>query len=313
MVADASRRSESSQLERIGPFDFLNMAGVRDRAWWRLLVAVLAVVGLVAIMTVTLRPLEALLSGLLQKICGSGVHTCRAVWWSEGLAEEVSDALFGLVLAVAPVVFLAWLNARPALSWLTAAPRFRWRLLFASMILFAAATGLYWWIVGRLVHRTIHFSGWLPGGDLSELFGQACLLAGVISLAVAAELYLRGWLLQVIGLFTRRLVVVLVLSALLPGFVMLVLLQEPMGAVSMAIKSLVLAYAVLRTGGLEFVIGAHISMNLIDQLLLTPSVAGHPWTGQLVAQAGLGLGVFLLVELVVRWKPLSRLAGLRTI
>jgi membrane protease YdiL (CAAX protease family) len=168
----------------------------------------------------------------------------------------------GLAAAAAGLLLAArMIFRRPFRSWLTVAPRFRWRVLA-----WGAAAGVLAIMVLNLISVFApQGPGEAPILDAGEPLTQrliylaACSLGFLIA-AWAEEVVFRGYLLQQVGAFTRRIWLVLLINGVI--FALFHLEFDPGALAARALLGAVFAWATLRLGGLEFGIGAHAAQNL---------------------------------------------------
>jgi len=223
----------------------------------------------------------------------------------------VGGVSIGMLLGV--LVFCTLVNRRSPLTWITAAPRFRWRLFWAGLGLFAVVLGLI-----SAVPEALH--GWPDRPVLlkaGETFGVrlAYAMAALLILPLAAaseEVFCRGWLLQTTSAFTPNLIAILVFNSVVFS---LMHADDDLGRnIARVVLGMALSYGALRLGGLEFGIGLHAANNLVILLLaqtlpqtehIAPSTTGGVIANLAVSAAALGL-----IELVARWAPLRRLVQL---
>jgi membrane protease YdiL (CAAX protease family) len=205
-------------------------------------------------------------SGLMPRLHAPVRYEGDTLYWGVGLTAEVDRLLRALAIfgsyALAIPAAAALVNRRPMRSWITAAARFRWRLLLAGLVLFGAAVA-----VGVLVQGAA--TGWPeypPLLDRREALPVRLIYLGaavvVIPVVVMAEEVLtRGWLLQLTSAFTRNLLVILAVNAVV--FSILHFDPNPFANVGHFYTGVVLGYMVLRLGGLEFAIGVHAANILV--------------------------------------------------
>ena len=302
-----------------------------ERVWWRILASVvLGVLAIVTAMVIGLA-LSILPAGGLLAILGHAepLKTAAGIIFTQGqpgstelglVAETAQFLSIGLSFALAALALLLVLkliNHRRMRSWITAAPRFRWRLFLAGLGLFLAVMAVFIAISAALGDPTIKppiFNG-AEGLDVRIVY--ALVMIALIPLAAAfEEILCRGWLMQLTGAFSRNLVVLVLVN----GVIFSALHLDPDAGRNLArlISGVVFSYAALRLGGLEFSIGVHAANNLAIALFqstlssnLDTSKGSTPV--EVLVDIGSSLIIVALVELVVRWRPLSRMAGLRTI
>ena len=222
----------------------------------------------------------------------------------------------GVVLAFVGVA--AVLHHRRLRSYFTAAPRFRWRLMLLGVGLFVVTVGPLLALSALLDAKhpatapVLTVSQTLGGRALYVVASTALLLAA----AAAEELLFRGWMVKVLGAFTREPLLLIVLSGLLFS---LIHLDPNLDAflVRMAM-GFGLAWMALRLGGIEFAIGAHAANNIVILLFIQPMALTpeppHAFTPETLVVAPLMLATYVgLAELAARWEPLRRWAGVRAV
>eukprot|EP01042_Synura_sphagnicola_P019488 gene19488-24671_t len=137
-----------------------------------------------------------------------------------------------------------------------------------------------------------------PSPVQAQLYGIVVLVVSTVALLAAAaaeEVVLRGWLLQQTAAFTRKLLIVLALNAVLFAFIHLD--RDPLRNIALFASGVSLGVIALRTGGLEFGIGVHAGNNL----MLAWFVATFP-LGDLNGQMRLG---DLIAQLIVTFSGLG--------
>lgn len=206
----------------------------------------------------------------------------------------LAAAALGLLLA-ARLIF-----RRPLRSWITAAPRFR-----LSLLAWGVAAGA----VAIAVLNLISAFAPTTGGEApildpaypvkDRLAYVAASGLGFLIAAWAEEVVFRGYLLQQVSAFTRRLWLVLLINGLV--FALFHLEFDPGALAARALLGMVFAWATLRLGGLEFGIGAHAAQNLGVALFGEVLLPTSPQTT--VKLADLGYEVVLAVTIVacVEW------------
>jgi membrane protease YdiL (CAAX protease family) len=230
------------------------------------------------------------------------------------LRLAVGVASDGLFLATFAAV-AAHSLAQPLMSFVTVAPKIRWRVLGVGLVLGAAVMAP---IV--LAERLAADAGVVPpllsisptlGGRIA--YAASTLL--LIPAAAAEELFFRGWLLRQLGVYLRRPITLLAVSAL--SFSALHLDFAPDAFLFRALMGAGFAYMTLRLGGIEFSTGVHAATNIVITLLLLPpsgAAAGqrdNPVLSMLEDAMLIG-GYLLVTELMARLGLLRDLAGLRT-
>jgi membrane protease YdiL (CAAX protease family) len=225
----------------------------------------------------------------------------------------LATAVDGVFLVVF-VAFAAVMVHRPLHTYVTAAPRVRWRLLGVAMALSAAAMAP----VVLAEHLVVSGGSPPPVLGISPLPGDRVAYAlsalFLIPAAAAEELFFRGWLLRQTGAFLRRPAMLIAVTSL--TFSALHLDFSPDAFLTRALMGAGLAYMTLRLGGIEFSAGVHAVNNMLIVLFLQPlSLQQNEQTGlsafSLFEDLALIGGYILITELVARFEPLRRLAGVR--
>lgn len=218
----------------------------------------------------------------------------------------------GLAAAAAGLLLAARLIfRRPFRSWLTVAPRFRW-----SVLAWGAGAGVIAIMVLNLISVFVpQGPGEAPILDAGEPLSQrlvylaACALGFLIA-AWAEEVVFRGYLLQQVGAFTRRIWLVLLINGVI--FALFHLEFDPGALAARALLGAVFAWATLRLGGLEFGIGAHAAQNLGVALFGEVLLPGGPEATLKLSDLGyeliLAVVILACVEGLYRRRTLAALA-----
>ncbi|MDO8378941.1 CPBP family intramembrane glutamic endopeptidase [Phenylobacterium sp.] len=279
---------------------FLAQTTPRDRRGrW---VALMAVAGPVAALAMSLLVVLVLIFaghlGLPLNVIGGELADLPRLLKSSVYIFEVG---IGLAAAAAGLLLAARLIfRRPFRSWITVAPRFRW-----DVLAWGAAAGVIAIMVLNLISVFMpQGAGEAPILDAGEPLTQrlayvAASSLGFLIAAWAEEVVFRGYLLQQVGAFTRRVWLVLLINGLV--FALFHLEFDPGALAARALLGAVFAWATLRLGGLEFGIGAHAAQNLGVALFGEVLLPGSPETT--VKLADLGYEVVLAVTIVacVEW------------
>lgn len=219
----------------------------------------------------------------------------------------------GLAAAAAGLLLAARLIfRRPFRSWLTVAPRFRW-----SVLAWGAGAGVIAIMVLNLISVFVpQGPGEAPILDAGEPLSQrlvylaACALGFLIA-AWAEEVVFRGYLLQQVGAFTRRIWLVLLINGVI--FALFHLEFDPGALAARALLGAVFAWATLRLGGLEFGIGAHAAQNLGVALFGEVLLPGGPEATLKLSDLGYELVLAVVILACVEWLYRRRsLAALAT-
>ena len=201
-------------------------------------------------------------------------------------------------------------------AYLTAAPHIRWRLLALGLGLglLALAPVVVANVLTAPANRSVE-GAWAtiaPNGLLIAAFSTLLLIPA----AAAEELFFRGWLLRQTAAFTRRPVVLIVLTAMV--FSGIHRDFSPDAFLNRALMGAGFAYMTLRLGGIEFSAGAHAANNVMVVLFMGPltldaPVGGPAFSfGTLISDAAMVAGYVLITETVARLPQLQRWAHVRS-
>lgn len=291
------------------PPAFLAVLGPKDRMLWRVALAPVLVVVAVVAVGIVAQPLGDALTGALAEAAGRACPADGGLVCA-GLAT-LHDAPWYLAASLAVLLVLALIMGRRPLTWISGAGRPRWRMLLLGLVGAALALAPFDWAARGLPELAAvpplaqPSSAAVKGG-----YVLACVL-GLGAWALFEELLFRGWLLQQFAALTRNLVVVLAAQALV---FTLFHAQSDLGAnIGHAVFGLVLGYAALRLGGLEFAVGAHAANNLLIALFLETVLEGQAapasnWAASALDVAG-SLAILAVVEIVARVPALAAWAG----
>jgi len=105
----------------------------------------------------------------------------------------------------------------------------------------------------------------------TRLIYAVAMVGALLAGAAAEEVIFRGVLLRVIGLLTRRALLLCLIHGLL--FSAIHLDPDPVSFLQRALSGMGWTWAALRLGGLEFAIGAHFANNLFITLIWSPMSA----------------------------------------
>lgn len=288
-----------------GPSPFLSRVGDRERRplrWivWLLLTAALSMTGL---------SVFALLLGVLDAEAVALAGSAGPLPEGPGrLMEEVrltfviAGALLVLSLGLLYAARLAF--HRPAWTFISPATPFRPRLLVLGFLLFGALVA-----AGVLTERALRGETLDPPVlsaaytlDARLVYAGASALFLLLA-AAAEEIAFRGVLLQFNAAFTRNAAALVVINGLV--FSAFHLDPSPGAFVARAVSGAVWSWTVLRLGGLEFAVGAHLANNLVLCLLVEPISEGartgrtYP-AGVLVFDVATTLAVVALLEAALR-------------
>ncbi|WP_340645662.1 CPBP family intramembrane glutamic endopeptidase [Phenylobacterium sp.] len=280
---------------------FLALTAPRDRSWrW---VALMVVVGPVAAIALSFLVILAVFaagrfSGVPVNVIGGELSDLPRLLKSSVYIFEVG---VGLAAAAAGLLLAARLIfRRPFRSWITVAPRFRW-----SALAWGAAAGVVAIMVLNLLSVFLPQSGGeAPILDAGEPLTQrlvyvaACGLGFLIA-AWAEEVVFRGYLLQQVSAFTRRVWLVLLINGVI--FALFHLEFDPGALAARALLGMVFAWATLRLGGLEFGIGAHAAQNLGVAMFGEVLLPGGPEATLKLSDLGFELVLAVVILACVEW------------
>lgn len=306
---------------------FLACVGSRERSWLRLagvlaaggalaLIALgavmLLVLGLAALITWAASGGEVSIVDAVGRFSDTG-RTGRTL---QGYSYELASVGMGsIAAALAFVLVAARLYQRPLRTFLTSAAHFRWRLvllgLAISLPIVGGSVALDYLGADAPQAAPIFSPGaawWARAVYVAAACGFLCLAA------LAEEILFRGWLLQQTYAFVRNVALLLTINGLLFSAVHFdpspgpFLIRAAMGAAW--------SWVVLRTGGLEFALGAHLANNLMVSLFIKPvtfaPVVRQPidYRELAVQVASLALMV-VIVEALIRSRSLPDLSARR--
>lgn len=280
--------------------------------WWRPLVGLAVMVGLVVVLFVlsTVAVLVVLVASDVDLLSMTGEIS------PELLASPALFTVNNLFLAsfVPAAMVAVWVGHRWRPRWVASVvPGIRWRWMLG-----VTAACLLVQVVGTLALWAVDG---FPSGTADEQ-AVALLLCVLLTtpLQCAGEEYLcRGWLTQMIGSwFSRALLAVLVpavvTAAVFAGMHSLGAEQNTALFLDRFAFGLLASYLTWRTGGLEAAIAAHTANNVVVMVpaILTGTlddslaVSDAPW-----GMVGLDVVVMVVVALVVtglaRWRRVQRL------
>jgi len=300
-------------------YAFLQQAGEVEARWWRVL-QVLVLGGLAGLVAAGLVMLVVLgiAAGLMAAGGSVGVTEAINVLTDFGRTGRMLQsyvfelALTGLSSFTAAATFIAvaaHIERRPRLSFLTIAPRFRWRLVGLGLAVATPVLGvsvIIAYLTGDASQAPVLTTGVPVWARLTYVAASAVFLCLA---ALAEEMLFRGWLLQQTSVFVRKVALLLVVNGLLFSFAHAdpnlgsFLIRAAMGAAW--------AWVVLRTGGLEFALGAHLANNLMVSLFIKPvslaPIAARPFDYLELAIEVIGLAIIVgVVEWLVRTRAIGR-------
>ena len=231
-----------------------------DHEWWKLPVA--GLIGAVGYLVVTAVLGAGLAIVLLVTMANDPEAFDR---WIDELVSGAIDSPWVLAVMLAsialmlPAVLLSVLATGPRpVGYLSSVEgRLRWRWL-------ARVTAVAFVLYGAVIVASLALG--LGGEATAPSLADDALLYVVIALllvpvqATAEEYVFRGYLFQLVGAWTRFAIVPVLVST--PLFVA-GHLYEFWGLVDVTIFALMASYLVIRTGGLEAAIAAHVANNLV--------------------------------------------------
>lgn len=187
-----------------------------------------------------------------------------------------SNAVFGLMMlmfvmaAVVLWVVVRYLHNRPFMSLINNIGRMRWERFFFGLGMWFLFTGLF-----ELGNYFVEPEAYSLQFDLAKFLPLLVLTLLFIPLQASfEEWYIRGYLLQGVGLITRsRMVAVAVTSLVFAGLHMMNPEVGKFGVGTMFTYYLVVAVflciMILMDGGLELAMGVHVATNVYGSLLVT--------------------------------------------
>jgi uncharacterized protein len=301
---------------------FLAHVGVRDREPWRVLafVALWPIGGLItgALIFFTVMSFSDELSHQFPEL----VRGLRAAPLGRVPVAQVEPhiGLIGetrriLLLAAGPAGFAIsvplagfYLMHRPARSWFTSSVHFRWRMLFAGLVMFSGVTGLAMLFDG-LIHGFPKSPPLLRSDESPAVRGVyfGLTLFAMTAAASAEEVITRGWLMQQTAVFTRNLAVIVCVNAAV--FSLVHLDPDPGRNLALFVSGVCLSLIAVRTGGLEFGIGVHAANNLMLVWFSTPfrveDLGGRINLVDLLIQLSVTVSGLGLAELAMRWRAMD--------
>lgn len=231
-----------------------------DHEWWKLPVA--GLVGTVGYLVVS--AVLGVVAAIVLIVAMAGDEDAFDAWIDELLAGSIGSPLIlavmlGSIALLLPAVLLSVLATGPRpVGYLSSVEgRLRWgwlaRVTAVAFVLYGAV------IVGSLALG-------LGGDTTAPSLADDAVVYVVVALllvpfqATAEEYVFRGYLFQLVGSWTRFAIVPVLVST--PLFVA-GHLYDFWGLVDVTIFALMASYLVIRTGGLEAAIAAHVANNLV--------------------------------------------------
>ena len=187
-------------------------------------------------------------------------------------------AMVGCASIAAAITFIAVAArraGRPMRSFFTAAPRFRWRHAVVGLLIFLPVVAAEIWLSALVSPSTDTAPLAVPGASIwARLVYVGAGVGFLGAAALAEEILFRGWLLQQTRAFTRSVVLVVAINA-----VVFSLAHGDLsvgGFVTRVALGAAWAWIVLRMDGVEFTAGAHLANNLGIVLLAEPVLLTAP-------------------------------------
>lgn len=300
-------------------YPFLLQADDGQARWWRVL-QVLALGGLAGLLAASLVMLLVLVIAAGLMAAGASVGVTEAIGVLTDFARTgrtLQSYIFELALAGLSSFTAAWtfiavaarIERRPQLSFLTVAPRFRWRLVSLGLVVATPVLGVSV-IIAYLTGDASQAPVLTPGVPIWARLAYVAASAIFLCLAaLAEEMLFRGWLLQQTSVYVGKVALLLAVNGLLFSLAHAdpnlgsFLIRAAMGAAW--------AWVVLRTGGLEFALGAHLANNLMISLFIKPvslaPIAARPFDYLELAIEVIGLALMVgVVEWLVRTRAMGR-------
>lgn len=231
------------------------------------------------------------------------VATTVSTPWKRLLSTLSSGLIIGAIgigfLLAAALVY----RCRPS-RLLSTAPRFRWPLLILGFAIFATLQILSISLSVGIGSSPITT---FPGTAVMDwaLLGIAGLLV-CIPFVIGEEIMFRAWLVREKPSFNRRTMLLVIFSSVIFAAVHLTL--DPLLAAMHFVSGLAYAWAIVRLGGVEFAIGAHLGRNTIVEILMTapdrklpPEALDAALTANIVAS----LVLLLSIEVLARRRVLQ--------
>ena len=229
-----------------------------------------------------------------------------------------------MLLALLGAIFTAWSTAllvalklthphQLVKRWITSAPKFRWRLFIAGAGLFAVIMAAAMIVTELTSPGTLKAPIFDASQNLQLRIGYGLALLMVLPVAAAfEEILCRGWMMQQTAAWTRNIVAILLVNAII--FSALHLDPDPGRNLSRAVVGIAFGWGALRLGGLEFSIGAHTVNNLMIALFASTlgkatDMAQASKVGDVITDLCTTAAMIAAIELAARWTPLHDWAG----
>lgn len=313
-------------LQSLNRFSFPSALDRRDRhvGWFALTIGA----GIVAALLALLVTIIVLMIGYMafsdapspQAAVGAFVGDIMRLTQGAG-PPNIRDQLFGMtvlilpnvVIFIVPVVVAALIASRPFRLYLTAAARFRWKMLFNSMLVMAVVLLPIFVILNQFdPARQAPPLVALSNDPQQRMIYAAAAFAFLLPAAAAEEVLFRGWLLRQTLAFFRSPWLALVINGAL--FALAHVNPNPDDSFQLAMMGAAFAYMSIRLGGIEFACGAHAVNNILlvlfFQTLPFTGVERHEFSpGAFAGGFAVPIACVLVTELVIRWAPLRRFVG----
>jgi membrane protease YdiL (CAAX protease family) len=202
---------------------------------------------------------------------------------------------------------------QPVKRWITSAPKFRWRLFLAGGALFGVVMAAALAMTAITAPGTLKAPIFDGSQTLQLRIAYALILLLVLPVAAAfEEILCRGWMMQQTAAWTRNIVVILVVNAVI--FSALHVDPDPGRNLSRMVVGIAFGWGALRLGGLEFSIGAHTVNNLMIALFASTlgkatEVAQASKVGDVITDLCTTAAMIAAIELAAQWTPLHDWAG----
>ncbi|MCF8504882.1 MAG: CPBP family intramembrane metalloprotease [Caulobacter sp.] len=176
-------------------------------------------------------------------------------------AFDLPETSAAVVFATGTLLAASLAHRRPMFSWVSSAPTFRIRPLLAGLVLWGLPLAIYLAASG-----SASSDGYSPpvmsrlADPLQLFFGVGGVTVLILLAAASEELVFRGWLLDRLRDARCGVAVAVVISSVL--FAVAHREYQPWRFVDLTILGAALAWAAIRTGGLEWGIGLHTGWNL---------------------------------------------------
>jgi len=290
---------------------YLEIARQGKNNWWRFLLSL----SLILFMWIFIGSVPTLLASAYAALDGnpSTYVTAQGLIGLDPLLVFVVYLISFVPLLLTTLFAVRFIHQRPARTLITAAPKIRWgRLAAAFCVWMALATVMS--VVEELLHPGRYVLTFQPAAFFASLAPALILIPIQTS---AEEVFLRGYLMQGLGLvFKRGWVVALISSVVFAGLH----LSNPEISVDAILLplyyfsfGLFAALISLQDGGLELALGIHAANNLFSVLfanyngsaIQSPSIfldrVLDPVYGLMAPL--IGMGIFYVLFFILRRAP----------